>query len=1222
MWKSSVRFCLYHPQFVCVGLLLWVLGGWLVAPVGDLGSPLSMNVNALPDLSENQHIIRTSWPGQSPERIEAQLNYPLSTQLLSVSGVRDVRGQAMQEMSFLYVIFEEDIGFYEARGRLSEVLASLPDQLLPEGLQPRLGPAATALGQVFMYTIEGRGEDEQVLGGWSLEERRRIQDFQIKPALLSVSGVAEVASIGGFERCFEVIVYPLRLRARGISLPQLITALKSSDIEVSAGTLELNEVEYVLQGFARLQRLEDVEQVLLKHTENGPIRLLDIGRVVMSTRPRRAVLDNGGVESVGGVVTMSYGSDARQVLKSIKKKVAFLNHTLPLRHLFDGRLSQLHLKTVYDRSTLIDETLSTLSYALLLQILITAFVVLWMLRQLSTAFAMSMLMPLSILGAFIGMYAIGVEVHIVSLTGIAIAIGTVVDIGILLWDQVARKIKTEAKERPLRELVLEATLEFLPMMRTALGTTLLSFLPIFALEASEGQLMHPLAWTKNLTLVSAFLLSIYVLPSFIYWLERPKRVGGSYRVFGIYLSLLGGGVVLCFFTFFWGSLCCCVALAELLRMHFAQKQKHWSSTVYILWIGYALSVLWMPLGLEHGLGKNLLFLSAVLGSYLAILTLLIRFYRQLLSAAWRYRWVMLGGVLFFMVGSIMAWKGSKGRLGTAMDQLFPGLPKNLMPSLEENSFLLMPIGAPHAGLEAHRRHLQQLDRALLRIPEVEEVVGKIGRAETALDPAPMHMFEILINYASEYRLDKQGRVTRFAVDETGGFLRDSLERLIPDSDGRPYRNWRPSIRSRKDIWHAIQRQQLPVLSAASMLQPIETRRIMLQTGLSAPLALSIRGESMEKMASFAAKAAEVLRSVEGIAASSVYPEPLIGKPYLSFDLRKKKAQQLGLSAAELAPYLEAAIGGRPILYLQEGRLRWPLQLRYGRALRTDLESIAQLPVQGPQGEYLRLGDLVDISYRSGPQMIRSENSWPLTYVLFDTEEGYSAEDVVQRAENNLRAQETKSLLDRPEHLSYEFVGSYKETLRMERKFAWILPLTLLLIWLLLYLQFRKIWLSALVLSSVIISFIGGFGFLWLCQHSSATSWAEYLSIFGLGEAIPLNTVTWVGFIALMGITVDNGVVMGMRLEAFFALRRPTNVAQALEAAYEAGRSRLRACLITTATTLIALLPLLSSEGKGSELMKTIAAPLFGGMLLGPVFLFFLPILYAICAPRSNIYEKP
>ena len=1225
MWRRSIRFFLYNP-LVALGLLLVVsLGGAMLSPL-RLGLPWqrSIAVDALPDLSENLHIIQTTWPGQAPTRIEEQINYPLSAHLLSVPGLRNVRGQAMFGLSFLYAIFEESVDFYTARARLTEQLASLPEELLPEGVRPQLGPTATSLGQVYMYILIGRDSLGRPAGGWSLEELRRYQDFELKQQLLSVKGVAEVASIGGYEKAFEVVIDPLRLQAQRVSVAEVAAALRNSDVEVGAHTFELNEVEYTLQGLARIQKLSDVEEVLVVSRAGTAVRIRDVARVQARAQLRRALLDYEGAEAVGGIVTMQYGEDAMSVLAGIHQKVKEISPSLPKKRDREGRSSQLHILPYYDRSELIEETLGTLREALVLEILITLLVMLWMLRSLRAALMIAGLLPFSILSTFFCMFLLGLKAHVISLAGIAIAIGTVVDMGILLWDNVQRKAK-EATSRSSRETVLAATLELAPALCTAMGSTLLSFLPVFALEASEGRLFHPLAWTKTFVLAAAFLLSLYVLPTvFAFFLNKEFSLRPLFKRLISYLALAGLLIGLGVWTYssFWGSFCMVVGLAEWLRLYASRLSGHhrkWmlrsNTGLYFAWLLWVFSQKWLPLGTEGGSWGNLLVTAGICLGVLLMFWLLLRNYEQLFYCFWRNRVYVLGGCLLFLLMGLLAWRGGKevagsGQLGHKLSKYFPGLPRKFMPPLEEGSFLLMPIGASHAGLSLHKKNIQSLDKTIAALPEVSEVVGKLGRAETALDPAPMHMYEIMVNYKPEYIQDKDGRPLRFAV-ERSEFLRDSSGALVPDLRGEFYRNWRPHIRSVDDIWKEVEQLQPPTISRAPMLQPIETRRLMLQTGMRAKLGLKVQGQSLDSISAYAEKAGPLLRQVKGIVASSIYVEPLVGKPYLQLRIRRSSAQRFGLRAEALSSYIQTAIGGSTLATLQSGRIRWPLLLRYGNEARETPEALAELPVRTPSGAYVPLGELVEIAYTPGPQMIRSENSWPHTFVLFDIEKGSSAPEVVSEAEQLLRKQAEEGKLPVPAGVSYAFDGTYKETLRAEQRFGWIIPMTLLLIWGLLYICFKKIWLTLLLFGGLIMSFAAGFLCLWLYQQLEGTDTRILTQLLGMGKEVSLNTAVWVGFVALFGIATDNGVMMLLRLTQLFSKQKPRSSSARLQLAVEAGKTRVRACLTTTATTLLALLPLLSEAGKGAAMIQALALPLFGGVLLSPLLLFLLPLLYCL-----------
>ena len=1226
MWLRVIRFFIYNPFLVLLLMCLIGVGGVLVSPLRmGLGGTSPMAIDALPDLSENQHVLRTIWPGQTAERIEQQLNYGLSAHLLGVSGVHTVRGIAMFGVSFLYVIFDDKLDFHTARTRLAEQLSNLPQALLPEGVKPQLGPEATALGQIYMYTLGGRDSTGQPAGGWGLATLRELQDFQIKQQLMAVPGVAEVASIGGYERAFEVVADPLRLQAQGVSILALATALRHCDIEVGAQTLEMNQVAYVIQGLARVKSIKQLEDVLVYNRMGTPIRVRDVAVVQAASLPRRALLDYEGAEAVGGIVTMNYGANATAVLAAIHEKVKEIEHTLPETQLSDGRRSKLHILPYYDRSQLIEETLGTLSHALVLEVLITVLVILWLLGNLRGALLIAGLLPFSVLVVFLCMYAMDIQVHIVSLAGIAIAIGTIVDMGTWLWDNVQRHAKEAPQGTTPQAIVLAATTELLPTLRTAMGSTLIAFLPVFALEASAGRLFHPLAWTKTFTMLAAFLLTLHALPACFALLLRNRHIIKPpvhwlrYVCMGL---LVGGGIGMVWWPFL-GSLCCCVGLAEGLKDkqqawtgHVADKRLHALSIgVYVVWLLFAFSRLWLPLGTAGGFWGNLLLASGCVGGLLGALWCFVYFYDRMLLYSWHRRLWVIGSCAVLVTFGLLAVQGVDGVLGkgnnmTRLRSYFPGIAHSFMPPLEEGSFLLMPISTPQGSLTNHKHILQKLDKRLANIPEVEEVVGKLGRAETALDPAPMHMFEIIINYKTKYIQNKDGTPVRFAVDKNGTFLRDSHGELLPDDKGSFYRNWRPEVHNVADIWAEVAHKQLPTLSRAPRLQPIETRLLMQRTGIQAPLALKVVGATLADVASFAQAVAPALQGVAGIQAGSVYAEPTIGSPYIQLVMRPEAAQRFGLQAKALGDYIQIAIGGTPLHYLRNGHIRWPLLLRYGADIRDNPVHIMQLPIQLHTGAYVPLSELVTLHYAPGPQMIRSENGWPVTYVLFTREENTSATMLVKKAEAQLKKLEKKGALTRPKGVSYTFEGTYKETLRAEKRFVWVIAISLFLVFILLYLQFRKVLLSLAIFSNLLLVFAGGFLLLWVYQQLGEGTQSTLGAVFGIGHPVSLNTAVWVGFVALFGIAVDNGIVMAFRLEKKFEhTTRKLSKTMQLQALCQAGRARLRPCLITTASTLLALLPLLAAQGKGGELMRAMALPIIGGMLISPLSLFTLPIFY-------------
>jgi Cu(I)/Ag(I) efflux system membrane protein CusA/SilA len=537
-----------------------------------------------------------------------------------------------------------------------------------------------------------------------------------------------------------------------------------------------------------------------------------------------------------------------------------------------------------------------------------------------------------------------------------------------------------------------------------------------------------------------------------------------------------------------------------------------------------------------------------------------------------------------------------------------------MPALDEGSFLLMPTSMPHSGVEENKKIVQHLDKAVSSIPEIKSVVGKAGRVESALDPAPLSMFENIINYKSEYKTDKDGHRIRFRVDEEGEFVRDSAGNLIPDKDGKYYRQWRDHIESPDDIWDEIvEVSNYPGVTSAPKLQPIETRLVMLQSGMRAPMGIKVSGPDLETIEDFAMKLEGQLKQVSSIKSKSVFADRVVGKPYLEIDLKRDKMARYGLSVKQVQKYIEVAVGGMKLTNTVEGRERYPVRVRYPRELRDDPEALKEILIPTNQGVQIPLGEVVKVNYTKGPQAIKSENTFLISYVIFDSREGFAEVDVVRDAQRHLDEKIEEGELNVPKGVSYRFAGDYKNQVRAEKRLSFVVPLVMIIIFLLLYMQFRSAPTTLMVFSGIAIAFAGGFIMIWLYGQD----WFMDFSLFGTNmrelfqmKTVNLSIAVWVGFIALFGIATDNGVVMAAYLKQTFEKRKPENIQTIRESVVEAGKKRIRPTLMTTATTLLALLPILSSAGKGSDVMIPMAIPTFGGMAIQVITLFVVPILYA------------
>ncbi|MCC5921378.1 MAG: efflux RND transporter permease subunit [Cyclobacteriaceae bacterium] len=1221
--------------FLLVILLGW--GVW-VAPF-DFGlNPDDKNpvpVDAIPDTGDNQQIVFTEWQGRSPQDVEDQITYPLTTNLMGLPGVRSVRSNSMFGFSSINIIFEDGVDYYWSRTRILEKLNSLPSNLLPDGVSPNLGPDATSVGQVFWYTIEGRDKQGNPTGGWDIHELRRIQDFYLKYGLSAVSGVAEVASVGGMVQEYQVEVNPDALVHYGLSFDDVVVAVGAANREVGAGTFELSKAEYFIRGLGYVKQLEDIEEAVVDYRDEVAIRVKDVAWVQWGPKERRGILDKGGAEVVGGVVTSRFGENPMQVIANVKKEIKDLEKGLPSKTLADGTESQLKVIPFYDRSVLIQETLGTLEDALIQQVLIAALVIIILVFNLKASLTISVLLPLAVLFSFICMKYVGVDANIVALSGIAIAIGTMVDIGIILSENIL--IQLEEQKNKLKA-VLDGVKEVAGAIFTAVSTTIISFIPVFTLQAAEGKLFTPLAYTKTFALIGALVVAFIFLPTILHSLLnfslRRKQVAFTWNslllIVGIYLATLP-------LSLFPGILVAVYAVYQLLLVFeiLPAKYNHYLAEVVLVGMLalYWLSEQWMPLGVQFSIFSNLTFVAGLAAFFLISFFLIIRFYENILRLCLRYKAIFLSIPILTIFLACNVWFGFKffaepiAKMGdkaaldlretslwTSLNEAFPGLNKEFMPALDEGSFLLMPVYTPAAGVEVSHAMLRNMDMAVAAIPEVEDVVGKIGRAESPLDPAPLSMFENVVTYKSEFITDESGRILRFKVDKEGEFARDEDDTLIPDPRGKPYRQWRDHINSPDDIWNEISDvTALAGITVSPKLQPIETRSIMLQTGMRAPMGVIVSGPDLYTIEEFSSILEGKLKQVSGVKPAAVFADRVVGKPYLELHPKREVLKDYGISLAQLNNYIEAAVGGMVVGQTVAGRERFDLRVRLARDFRNQPEELKQLPIKVADGKEVPLGMLVDLELTAGPMSIKSENSFQVAYVLFDREQGQSEIAVVERARDFLDKAIARGELKVPEGVSYRFAGNFENQQRAEKRLMIVIPLCLLAIFMILYLQFRRVSTVLMVFSGIATAFSGGF--LLIGMYNSG----NFLDISLLGRSlsdifqvhdINLSVAVWVGFIALFGIATDDGVVMATYLDQSFRKRSTESRSEIREAVIAAGKKRIRPCMMTTATTVLALLPVLSSAGRGADIMIPMAIPAFGGMLMAIVTVFVIPVLYA------------
>ncbi|MBT5953351.1 efflux RND transporter permease subunit [bacterium] len=1202
--EKLIWFCLNQKLIVFMALILILGWGIMVSPFKwDVGLPKNpIAVDAIPDIGENQQIVFTKWSGRSPQDVEDQITYPLTVALLGVPEVRTVRSFSMFGFSSIYVVFKEKADFYWSRTRILEKLNSLSPGTLPEGVSPTLGPAATALGQVFWYNLEGYDEKGNLTGGWDLDELRSVQDWQIKYSLLAADGVSEVASIGGFIKEYQIDIDPKSLKHYGIKLEDVFMAIKMSNQDIGAKTIEMNRSEYVIRGIGFIKTIKDIENAVIKTINNTPIYVKQVANVQEGPALRRGVLDKEGAEVVGGVVIARYGANPLETIENLKQKIKEIEPGLPEKVLRDGTKSKLKVIPFYDRSILIKETLGTLSKALSEEILITIIVVLLLIMNIRSSLLISAMLPISVLMVFIAMKQFGVDANIVALSGIAIAIGTIVDMGIVMTENIIKRLGESGPDDSKIVVIYEAANEVGSAIVTAVATTIISFIPVFTMIGAEGKLFRPLAFTKTFALLSSIIIAVLLLPPF------------AHMFFGSKFKISEHPILKKFYSY-----------------------SKWINRLLVGAVVILLTKTWLPLGPENGIILNIIFVAFLIGSVLGSIMAIQHYYATLLNWCLENKKKFIAIPIGIIILGVFSWSS---------------LGKEFMPALDEGAFLYMPTTMTHASITETTDVLQKQDMAFAVIPEVESAVGKLGRVDSALDPAPISMIETIINYKPEYIIDEQGKRLHFkytkkendyfrnekgipilALDGNsymvkGKFLRSETNELIPDKNGKPFRLWRPElntklnlgrsywagIKSPNDIWDVLQKAaQVPGTTSAPKLQPIEARIVMLQSGVRAPMAIKVKGPDLQTIEAFGMDLEKAIKEASFVETSAVFADRVVGKPYYEIHINREKIARYGIMLNNVQNAISMAVGGKVITHTIEGRERYPIRIRYQRELRDSLESLDHILVDSKNGVQIPLAQLAEIKFVKGPQVIKSEDTFLTSYVLFDKKPEVAEMDTINQVKSLLNDKIETGKLIVPNGVSYAFTGNYENLIRSEKTLKIVLPLALFLIFMVLYLHFKSIALTSLVFSGIFLAWSGGFIMLWLYGQE----WFMNLPVIGsflrdLFQIHPINLsiAVWVGFLALFGIASDDGVIMGTFLKESFQNHKPKTIRDIRKAAVEAGSRRVRPCLMTTATTILALLPILTSSGRGADIMIPMAIPSFGGMFVATITLLMVPVIYS------------
>jgi copper/silver efflux system protein len=1262
MFNRILKYFLYNRLISMIILIVLITLGIVTAPFNWQTGFMPRDpvpVDAIPDIGDNQQIVATEWMGRSPKDIQDQVTYPLTTALLGIPGVSNVRSTSMFGMSFIYVIFKDNVEFYWSRSRILEKLNSLPAGTLPQGVQPALGPDATALGQVFWYTLEGRNpKTGEPAGGWDPQELRTIQDFYVRYSLETAEGVSEVASAGGFIKEYQVDLNPDALKAYNVSVMDVMNTVRKSNLDIGAETIELNNVEYIIRGLGYIKSLDDLNNSVVTVRNSIPVRIKDVAYTSFGPATRRGGLDKSGVEAVGAVVVARYHSNPMEVINNVKKKIKDIEAGLPQKILPDGTVSKVTIIPFYDRTGLIKETVGTLESALSHEILISIIVIIILVLNLRASLIVSLLLPVGVLMTFILMRYFGVDANIVALSGIAIAIGVMVDIGIVDVENIVRHLEMpenhNASGKKLLAIIYSATTQVRTAVVTALATTIVSFLPVFAMEAAEGKLFRPLAFTKSFALISSFVLGMVILPTLAYFIFSIKFDRSKTR------RILNGILVLSglFFFIFWhiwtALALTAIGINNLLINRWSARRQKFPDLITVgitvLVAIYYLSIEWLPLGAHNTLLSNFLFVTAIVSVVLALLMSMVHYYEPVLRWALnnKTKFLMIPAVILFF--GILTWQGFDKVFGFAAnglekagwkstrktsawksgEKLFPKTGKEFMPSLNEGSFLLMPTSMPHSSIEKNLEYIEILDKRLNSIPEVEVAAGKWGRVNSALDPAPVQMFENTINYRSEYILDENGHRMQFKTTRDGSYLLKGgsvynlkkegfrivpKDSLIPDRKGEYFRQWRAVIKKPDDIWNEIVKvTDIPGLTSAPKLQPIETRLIMLSTGMRAPMGLKVYGPDLNSIEQAGLTFEKVIKEVPSVKSAAVFYDRAVGAPYIEIKLNREAMARYGMSVSDVQEVLQVAVGGMSLSTSVEGRERFPIRVRYARELRDNPEDLKRILIPSINGIQVPLGEIADLDYTRGAQMIRSENTFLVGYIIFDKIESKAEVDVVNEASALIRQKLNSGEIILPPGVTFKFAGNYEQQIRAAKRLSLVIPLSLLLILLLLYFQFKTVTASLIHFSGVFVAFAGGFIMLWLYGQG----WFLNFNVGGINlrdmfqmHTINLSVAVWVGFIALFGIATNDGVIMGTYIHQVFEERHPETVHDVREAVVTAGLKRVRPAMMTAAVAVIALLPVLTSTGKGADIMVPMAIPTFGGMVIQTMTIFVVPVFQAI-----------
>jgi len=1081
MLQRIIDFSLRNKFIVVLATVALLLGGVYAAR--------NIPLDAIPDLSDTQVIIYTPWTGQAPNIVEDQVTYPITTKMLAVPRSKVVRGYSFYGYSFVYVIFEDGTDPYWARSRVLEYLSSISSQL-PKGVTPSLGPDATGVGWAFMYSLNSTNRD--------LAELRSLQDWYLKYQLTAVPGVSEVASVGGFEKQYQVTVDPTRLRAYNLSLKDVSMAIERSNGEVGGRSLELAEREFILRVKGYIASLDDLKKVAVGIGEKGvPVLLRDVATIQFGPDMRRGIAEaNGQGETVGGIVIVRYGANAYQVIQDVKARLATAMKALP---------GDVQATVNYDRTELIDRAVKTLKDKLIEESIVVALVCLAFLLHLRSALVAIIILPVAVLIALLVMFGQGISSNIMSLGGIAIAVGAMVDAVIIMIENAHKHLEHDQGRKPHWQIIRDAAVEVGPTLFYSLLVITVSFLPVFTLQEQEGRLFKPLAFTKTYSMAAAALLSITLAPVLMGWFIRGK----------------------------------------------------------------------IPSEEKNPLNR-----------------LLIWIYHPVLNFVVKRRWAVILSAIAIIVWVFLPWNWlvsrtlPAGRVRDAafhVGKLFPyqNIGSEFMPPLYEGDLLYMPTTFPGISPTKAKEILQVTDRLIKSFPEVAEVFGKAGRAETATDPAPMDMIETTIRLKPEAEWP--------AVD-------------IKNEDGKVVAHRRRTPDELTDALNEV--VQIPGLNNAWTM-PIRTRIDMLSTGIKTPVGIKIAGADLATLERIGTEVEAVVRKVPGT--TSVFAERVMGGRFIEFEIDRDAIARYGLTLGDVQDVLSVALGGMALTTTVEGLQRYTINLRYDRDFRSDLRALREdIVVPTPTGAQIPLGQLATVKVVDGPMGIKSEGAVPNAWVYVDIR-GVDIGTYVQMAMRAVNEAVGRGDIKLPPGYNLFWSGQYEYMLHARERLMIVVPLTLLLITLIIYLNTKSAIKTAIVMLAVPFSLVGAF-------------WAIYLCDYNLSVAV------WVGIIALAGLDAETGVVMLLYLDLAYAdwkQKGTMNTAADLhEAIYHGAVKRVRPKAMTACVIIAGLAPILWSHGAGADVMKRIATPMVGGVITSTIMeLAVYPAIYFLWRSRS-LGRKP